>query len=43
MKLKSYKICPFRLASRGYTGQVKVPLRSLTFSIEQLAQVKFKS
>ena len=39
MKLKSSKIGPFRLYSKGYTGQLKIPLRQLKFSLEGLSEV----
>jgi hypothetical protein len=33
----SYKLAPFRRLSRGYTGQIRTPLRqSMVFSIEQV-------
>lgn len=37
----SYKIAPFRRCSKGYTGQVKMPLRAhLSFKVEEAQQFR---
>lgn len=33
------KIAPFRIYSRGYSGQVRIPIRKLEFSADVLAEV----
>ena len=38
-KINSFKVSPFRKFSRGYTGQNKVALRKMAFSMDELQVV----